>query len=279
MSASPLPRKLLATLTGLTLVGSAWAAAALSGPAESPQVRPAFASTCIGYCRHPTNAAKVFRWGNEAWDQEFETGSLVRNWKSNHPRRVGQQQGMLTLDATRHRGTIRTWPGNQAARYGRWEARVRAREFNTRGRHYLYTWELVPAGGNARCGRNRIILGSYRPGDRRARGTVNTLPDHSFTFSRRRDLRSRAWHTYAIEITRHRISWFVDTRVVRTERRSAALSGVKYRPEFVMKAVRGARMRRSYMQMDWVRYYTLRRPDARSIAARRMHRSTISRRC
>ncbi len=81
-----------------------------------------------------------------------------------------------------------------------------------------------------------LVLASYSPGDHRVRGHVRTLPDRSFDYSRVRDLRNRAWHTYAVEITRHHISWFVDTQVVRTETRPAALSGVKYRPQFVMRA-------------------------------------------
>ncbi len=54
---------------------------------------------------------------------------------------------------------------------------------------------------------------------------------------------------------------------MRTETRPAALSGVKYRPQFVMTAVPHRSMRPSYMQMDWVRYYSLARHNARSISA------------
>jgi Glycosyl hydrolases family 16 len=270
----------MSAFCGMILAGSAMVAAAVSStPAQMPQVRPVFVKSCIGYCKHPTNAAKVFRWGDEAWDQEFEVGTLSKKWKSNHPGLIRQQGGMLTLDGTENRGTITAWPSNQAASYGRWEARVRAFEFAQPGEQYRYTWELVPANGDDSCGANRVVLSSYVPGDRRVQGSVNTLPDHSFTYSKKRDLRSRAWHAYAIEITRKHISWFVDTQVVRTERRPAALSGVKYRPEFVMQAVPGATMKPAWMQMDWVRYYTLQRPDAKSIAAPRMTKNTVSRSC
>jgi hypothetical protein len=38
-------------------------------------------------------------------------------------------------------------------------------------------------------------------------------------------------------------------------------------------------MDRSRMQMDWLRYWTLKRPDARSTAAHRLHRTTYRHAC
>ena len=64
-----------------------------------------------------------------------------------------------------------------------------------------------------------------------------------------------------MEITPDHISWFVDTKVMRTETRPAALAGVKYRPELVMEAVPDAVMRASWLQADWVRGYTLKRHE------------------
>jgi Glycosyl hydrolases family 16 len=279
----PTRRSLVSAVCGMVLAGSALVAVAVSTPAQvphrAPSWRPVPVSSCIGYCKRPTNAAKVFRWGLASWDQEFLGTKLGKNWRSDHPALIGQHLGMLTLDGTQDQGTITAWPSNQAARVGRWEARVRAREFAKPGAHYRYIWELVPADGNDSCGANSVVLGSFVPGDARVRGAVNTLPDHSFTYSRKRDLRSGGWHTYAIEITKKHISWFVDTQVIRTERRPAALSGVTYRPQFVMQAVPGATMKPSLMTMDWVRYYTLDRPNAKSIAAPRMTKNTVSRSC
>ena len=186
---------------------------------------------------------------------------------------------MLTIQAGRHTGTVKVWPDNQAARTGRWEARIRPAEHSRSGARYEFTWELVPAHGDDRCGANAIVLARYKPGDKRVTGSVRTLPRSSFTYSRARDLRNRAWHTYAVEITKRHISWFVDTRVVRTETRPAALSGVRYRPQLVMKAKHGAAMRQSWMQADWVRYYTLQRHNARSIKAPKMHKAAYLHGC
>jgi hypothetical protein len=274
----PTRRKVPALLGGLVLITAVLVATAVSAPRSAPQTRAVAARGCLGYCKHPTNAAKVFRWGGPAWDQEFVSRPFSSHWKSNHRRAVGQQHGMLTIQAGRHTGTIKVWPDNQSARTGRWEARIRAYDSGS-GNRYHVTWELVPAHGDDRCGANAIVLAKYRPGDRRVTGSVRTPPGTSFTYSRARDLRDRAWHTYAVEITKRHVSWFVDTQVVRTEKRPAALSGVRYRPQLVMQAEHGATMRQSWMQSDWVRYYTLHRPDARSIKAPPMHRAAYLHGC
>jgi hypothetical protein len=278
-------RRLSSLALGLILAGGVLAAAALASPPSgraATGLRPAdFASTCIGYCQYPTNAAAVFKWGTIAWRQEFETGTLDPTWVTNGQGTIGQQNGMLTIQAGADSGTVEVWPVDTAAAAtnGRWEARIRAYERSSTGEQYRFTWELVPVSGDDSCGADRIVLGSYVPGATRVRGFVNTMPDHSFTYSRARDLRSRAWHTYAVEVARDHISWFVDTKVMRTETRPAALAGVSYRPELVMEAVPGSAMRPSWFQADWVRYYSLKRPNARSIEAPVMRRTTYAGDC
>ena len=272
-------RRLFSLALGLTLAGGVLAAAAVASPhsGRTSQLRPAdFASTCIGYCQYPTNAASVFKWGTIAWRQEFETGTLDPTWVTNGQGLIGQQNGMLTIQAPADSGTVEVWPDDTAAAAtnGRWEARIRAYERSSTGEQYRFTWELVPVSGDDSCGADRIVLGSYVPGATRVRGFVNTLPAHSFTYSRARDLRSRAWHTYGVEVAPDHISWFVDTKVMRTETRPAALAGVAYRPQLVMEAVPGSTMRPSWFQADWVRYYTLKRPNALPIDAPVMRRKT-----
>src|SRR4051812_21253125 len=125
----PTARTLLSGLLGVALAGGLLVGAA---PPRSSDVavRPSgFAASCIGYCKRPTNAAKVFRWGVEAWRQEFERGGFKRkHWSSNHPRLIGQQHGMFTLHAKPRTDRLVATARTQKARYGRWEARVRAVE-------------------------------------------------------------------------------------------------------------------------------------------------------
>ena len=257
----------LTILPGLTLGVLALLGAALVVPVPptEPELKPV---GCIGACAHPTNAGKVFRWGREAWRQEFEVGPFGKNWKSNHPRLIGQQFGMLTLKTTRSTRKLTVWPDDQAARYGRWEARVRAVEKDKTGGRYRFTWELAPT-NTERCGDGGIVMARYTPDDAKVKGSVHGI-GHHYRFDLKRDLRPSAWHTYAVEVTPDHISWFVDTHVIRTERRPKALTGYRMHPRFVLKGKQDTTMRTSWMQMDWVRYYTLDRPNAKSIKAPRM---------
>ncbi len=272
-------RRAWIALSGLALV----AGLALAGAGDPPRtadLRPTFVSSCIGYCQHPTNAGKVFRWGLEDWREEYEVGALSSHWHSDHLDQVSHRYGMLSIEALPDTGSISVWPDNQSAQYGRWESRVRAIEFSDVGEKYTFTWGLVPVDEDARrCGANDIVMSAYQTGDTVATGAVRVAPDSEYTFKRKRDLRSRAWHTYAVEVTPDHVSWFVDTQVMRTERRPEALSGLEYRPQFQIDAVPGQQMRRSWMQMDWTRYYTLKRVNAQPIRARQMTLGTYGGAC
>jgi Glycosyl hydrolases family 16 len=269
-------------VAGALLTSGALVATVLTPVAEPPvsPAEPPELVACAGYCVHPTNAAKVYRWGLESWEDEFEVGSLNRTrWQSNPPGAIDQFYGMLSLMAEDNEQSITAWATDQSARYGRWEARVRVNERpRSQGKHYRVTWMLDPVGDD-HCRASELTLATYRVGDARARGWVRSRDTNQFKFSRARNLGNMAWHTYAVEVTRKRISWFVDTKVVRTERRTAALSGVRFRPQFKMTGVPGAQMRATWMQMDWVRYYTLDRKNARSVRAKQMSRGTYSRGC
>jgi len=249
-------------------------------PAMTPVFDPA---TCLGYCKNPTNAGKVFRWGNAAWRQEWLTweapaiGDPGKNWQANKQNLIEKRGGMLALIAGERDQDLTAWATDTNARYGRWEARVRAKRFSTAGNPYRFFWELAPV-KDQHCGAQNIVIASYQIGDDRVHGAVRNR-SNAFTFDMRRDLQNKAWHTYAVEVTPDRISWFVDTQVILTERRPAALSGARFSVRFRMVAKRGARMNPGRMQMDWIRYYTLERKNARSIAAPRAHRGTYRSAC
>ncbi len=225
----------------------------------------------------PTNAGKVYRWGNSQWHDGF-VEPLRKAWRVNKPRLVRNQHGMLTINATATSGTVAATYTGHVRRYGRWETRIRAEQYTRGSTPYRVTAELVPSGAY-HCGARNLELATYRLGSGRAHMAIRNLPAHQFTASKARDLGPGRFHTYAVEVTRRHISWFVDTRVVMTERRPAALSGARFSVRFRMVARRGARMNPGRMQMDWVRYYTLARPNARSIAAPRAHLGTYRRAC
>jgi hypothetical protein len=218
---------------------------------------------------YPTNAAKVYRWGREKWSDEFEVGGLRKDWVNSKQGTVKTQSGMLTVMGYGKNYRVTTAANSVRARYGRWEARVRIRETNHDGRQYRGYWELVPTGA-FKCGAKSIVLASYKRGERRATGAVRVPENTQYSYSRRLALHNGWFHTYAIEITRDHISWFVDTKVIHTERRDDALRGIEYRPRFRLQGVKGEKHRSTWLQMDWVRHYDLSRPNARSIKAPRM---------
>ena len=222
-------------------------------------------ATAVGSTASPTNAAKIFRWGNASLNDEFH-GALAPTWAVNSAGAglVRNQNGMLTLNTTATSGTVTAdWTAG-ARQYGRWEARVRTRQYGTSQTPYRAVWELVATTGDV-CARN-IILSDSTIGQNPATLHVRN-GDADFRATKVLDLRQDVFHTYAVEVTPDHISWFIDTRVVMTEQRSAARTGATYSVRFRMVAPPGARMNPGRMQMDWVRYYTLERKNAQSISA------------
>ncbi|MFZ2502421.1 MAG: family 16 glycosylhydrolase [Nocardioides sp.] len=277
-----LVRRFAVSFVGMSLLASLFAVAALSTPraTEEPTTDQIELVGCIGYCAYPRNAGKVFRWGRELWRDEFETGAFPSTWKSNKPGLIGMQHGMFTIKAPSGTQKVVSWREGHKAAYGRWEARVRAVELSG-GTPFKFVWQLTPATRND-CNDNKVVMAAYKPGQKRVKARVQARVGDQFNkFTTRLplDLRSRAWHAYAVEITPTHISWFVDTRVVRTERRSAAQSGQNFIPQFVIESKNASGNRSSWLQMDWVRYYTLDRPNAKSIKAPPMTRGTFERSC
>jgi predicted secreted protein len=242
-----------------------------AGAAAGPLVQPVAA-------KYPTNAAKIFRWGSAVWKDEFVRPLSTTTWRVNQPSLVRDQHGMLTLDSTPTSGDVVALANGGGHRYGRWEARVRTRSYKGTGTPYRAVWELAPTSGGEHCGARGIELSDYAIGAPSATMHVRNTPDADFTASRSLPL-ANTFHTYAVEVTPDHVSWFVDTKVVMTERRPAALSGAVYTPRFRLVSTPGATMRKGRMQMDWVRYYTLARKSALPITAPQAVQTTYAGAC
>ena len=135
---------------------------------------------------------------------------------------------------------------------------------------YRVLIELVPAGDRPEeCGARNVALAAYTPGQKAATHFIHTRPDNRYVAKKRLNLSDNQWHTFAVEVTRKRISWFVDAHVISTEKRKDALSGVPFAVRYTMQAERGRRMNESRIQMDWLRYWTLENPNKKSVAAPR----------
>ena len=130
--------------------------------------------------------------------------------------------------------------------------------------------ELVPAGKRPEyCGANNIGLEAYRPGETMVSHYIRSRPDNRYFARKGLGLHNDQWHTFAVEVTKKRISWFVDAHVISTETRDDALTGVPFAVRFTMEGVDGKRMNQSRMQMDWLRYWSLRKPNTKSVKAKR----------
>ena len=264
-------RRSLVLLAAATAVG---AALSLQGPLNAGAAQSSATTPYTG----PTGAARVYLWGPAHWHDEYEQG-MVPQYAINPRPSVENRYGMLTLKGRPDGRMVRVTLQRQSYRYGRWEIRVRVRPFNDRPLPFHMVAELVPSGGQYRCGARNITLADYSQGDRRASMRINTLPNRSFTFSKRPVVSPGGWNTYAVEITRSHISWFVDDRVVMTERRPAALSGAAYTLRYRFVTPAQSALTQPWMQMDWSRYFTLKRPNALPISAPRTTAGTNRRAC
>jgi hypothetical protein len=226
----------------------------------------------------PVNAANTYGWGKHVWQDRF-VGPVGPDWRIRGKGVVRNQHGMLTLNTAKS-GTVSATLLKPGHKVGRWEIRLRSRRYETGHTDYKVRTELIPAGDRKlHCGARNIALESYRPGHKLSWFSIHTMPDNEFVSHKGLNLGNDRWHTFAVEVTKKHISWFVDAHVIATERRAAALSGVPFTVRFTMSAKKGARMNQSRMQMDWLRYHTLRKPNQKSIKAPQPERRTNADAC
>jgi hypothetical protein len=256
MSTTHRPRKLLATLGATALVATLGATLA-AGSADAHHAKPP----------GPIHAGSEFGWGKAPVDYRFVGPLKHSQWRVKGPGAVRNQHGMLTLN-TAGRGTVSATQITKGHEVGRWEIRLRSRQYGHGHQNYRVMTELVPAGKRPEhCGAENIALEAYTPNKTMVSHYIRSRPDNRYIMRKGLGLKNDQWHTFAVEVTRKRISWFVDAHVVSTEKREDALSGVPYAVRFTMQAEDGKRMNKARMQMDWLRYWTLRKPNQKSTKA------------
>jgi hypothetical protein len=269
MSTTSRLRRLLSALAPTTVAVTVALGLTTAVPAVAQQAEPP----------GPVNAGNTYKWGpiarGYAWEGSFDR----QNWRVRGHGQVREQHGMLTLN-TGSRGSVSATERVRGNAVGRWEIRLRSAQMESGHRKYRVLTELVPAGGRPQhCGGKNIALESYRQHQRRATHYVRSLPNHAYVTQKRIGLHDNQWHTFAVEVTHRRISWFVDAHVVSSERRRDARTDTPFAVRFTMKGAGDQRMNRSRMQMDWLRYWTLKRPSAKSTAAPQLHRTTYRGAC
>jgi hypothetical protein len=225
----------------------------------------------------PVHAGNTYGWYPVARRDEF-VGPLQSVWRKRGHGVVKTRNGMLTLAA--RRGSVSATQDLPGHATGRWEIRWKSKQYGTGRTPYTVKTELIPAGDRPQyCGARNIALESYTHGRRKARFYVRNLPDLAFTAGKAGRFGGDRWHTFAVEVTSKHISWFVDAHVIRTERRPEAYSGVPLTVRFSLRAVPGHAMNPTRMQMDWLRYWTLAKPNDKSIAAPAPTMRTYRRAC
>ena len=138
-------------------------------PPRPPRPRGRRRSGRVASSSYPTNAAKIFRWGNAQWHDEFVT-PLTSMWRVNQPRQVRDQHGMLTLDATPRGGSVvATLTGSQPALRTLGGARARRASTASSGTPYhAASGSWCPTYGGYHCGARNLVLSDYRLGSNQA---------------------------------------------------------------------------------------------------------------
>jgi hypothetical protein len=236
----------------------------------------------------PVNAGNTYGWRPVKWDYNwFEPCEYVpdpcepRHYRLRPWERAASgsgtayiRWGMMVLDSSVERfnfpsrGSVTTILDRRGARYGRWEMRLRPVVWYDAGRDYEVLAELVPVDPTKRrCNRRNIALASLTAGGSQVKvfarnaGRQWTYTKPNVSFDR------WGWHTYAVEVTPRRISWFIDAHVVATLRNPRAVSDVPLTPRLSLRGVPGADMDRARIGVDWVRHWTLESPNQKSVRA------------
>jgi hypothetical protein len=173
---------------------------------------------------------------------------------------------MLSLQG--RRGDISTvWTGT-ARKQGRWEVRVRTARLRARRNDltdYSVRVSLVPARPqDAHCGAQQVTMLDNSPAaPSTARLELHALPDLTYTaaVTTARAVGSDQWHEFAVEVAPDHVSWFVDAEVVATQPTSTALLTVPLRMRVDLVSTPGAAMQPTRIQLDWARYWSLRKPS------------------
>jgi hypothetical protein len=230
----------------------------------------------------PIHAGNTYGWYPYTQHWEFERWGapkpLTSDWQSTGGH-TSEQGGQLTMRAGKGRSTTVTLRG-AGHRTGRWELRWHGYSLGNDANRYRMTSSLVPARqAERRCGPQitfeDVTLPASRAGFaiRPGGGTEFTTS----TASRGESFGGREhWHTFAVEVTPKRISWFVDAHVVSTEKRAAAMTNTPFTVQLHIEPTARGKGDDVRMQLDWLRYWPLRKPDSRSVAAPAPHETSYA---
>jgi hypothetical protein len=271
------PSRLRARAGVLSVITALVLALALTAPvAEAKKGSCGRASGCNHY--ELIHAGSTYKWYPAAIRAEFEgrgSAGVPRGWSyRGTPTTFRTQSGAIFTEQSRG-DLVTEWHPSRVR--GRWEVRFRSKvgvPRETIGTPYAVRLELVPAGAPARCAPESIVMASYdqrssrrtatvgvrRPGFRASAPVTAAGPLYDVhQFDPAQNTRQGAWRVWAVEVGRDHISWFLDGHVVRRENRPAALIGKPLHLRISLLSVPGAQMTTAVTQIDWARYWSLKR--------------------
>jgi len=226
-------------------------------------------------------AAKAYAWGRALWDFAWEFGEsfdsrpyrgadiAAGRWieRTDGTGRVVKYGGGVEFQSARiGGGTDESDVGgstltlvDQPAERGRWEITERSYQYEGAARDYAFVLELIPADpAGYDCGAHNITIARVSPGDDRVTVGVNAgSATWNRTFQGYRQ--GGASHTYAVEVTGRRITWFIDARSVASVEASAAIPRVPMTVRMRLVGDGTAEMNKAVVKIDWVRSYDLKR--------------------
>lgn len=243
-----------------------------SEPAPLPRVRVKEAKDN----RRNPMAGQTFGWGPTLWDFDWIAGESLSSpplrgtkqkgrWRDTTTGlgRVSLHNGQIELDTQRlGRGpgdfgtTTATLEGN-ARKYGRWETRLRINRWETGARDYRARIELVPERAkDYRCGAQNITVADIKVGS--AKVGLGVRARNGKEWRRTQKFSIGVYPaTFAVQVTKKHITWFINATPVGTVRRKAAVSDVPMTLRLSLVGDGQAEMNHTQLFADWVRGWSL----------------------
>ena len=169
------PRRALAAGTAALMalsLGALGGGAAQAGPADTPSGLTAKAAP------GPIHAGNTFGWYGHnglVYDETFVGPLNHKRWRVEGPGAVRTQHGMLTLN-TANKGTVSAQMTIPGRAYGRWETRLRQRQYGHKFTPYRVLTELVPVTKEGEgCGEQNIALNKFTMADNKVNFYIRCL--------------------------------------------------------------------------------------------------------
>ncbi|WP_090968184.1 family 16 glycosylhydrolase [Nocardioides exalbidus] len=249
----------------------------LPTPAEKPVAKPVTAQVRQAPAPHQATAGVGRRWGLSRYDFDWEYGESLTDgaplgtrrrgtWldASSGTGRVFMRNGGLQLSSNSEgagragsTGSLAATLQGNATPYGRWETRLNPLVYAGGATDYTVKVELLPESDAARgCDARAITMFEARPST-----PGISIGARSGATAWQRNLpevvSGQTFHAYAVEVTKKKITWFVDGRVVGRVTDTAAISGQPLTVRISMQASGDVPMRTTRTLADWVRAWPL----------------------